>query len=76
VVDETREALALVKKRDNLHGEMGAREKYLPYNNPPRFASTTTVKTSASGPEAGWACPQTWCLEKKWWPISGPFWNT
>jgi hypothetical protein len=27
VVDETREAIALVKKRDNLHVEMGARAK-------------------------------------------------
>jgi len=66
LVNETREAIALVRSVIICMSIWVPWQKYLPYNNPPRSASTTTAKTLPSGPEAGWACPKTWCPEKRW----------
>ena len=51
LIDEARETVALVEKRDNLHGLMA---KASTYNPRPRPGSMLTAKTWPSGPAAGW----------------------
>ena len=63
LIDEARETVALIEKRDNLHGLMA---NNLPYNNQWRPVWRPTAKTWPSGPEAGWDGPKIWYREKKW----------
>jgi hypothetical protein len=65
VVNETGEAIAL-RSVIICMSKWTPWQKHPPYNNPPLPASTTTVKTLASGPEVGWACPKIWNPERRW----------
>jgi hypothetical protein len=76
VVDETREAMALVKKRDNLHVEMGARAKVSTLQQSAAARIDDYCKDLAGWPRSWMGLAEDLVPGEKWWPISGPFWNT